>query len=311
MSSETTSVDVAIIGAGPAGMTAGIYASRAGMKALVFEGLVVGGQTGVIKTIDNYPGFAEGIGGFELAWAMKQQAERFGTQTVSERVVSADLQASPKIITTDAGTYAAQAVIIATGARSRKLGIPQEDELIGRGVSYCATCDGNFFKGKHAVVYGSGDAALEDALYLANICARVMLVSRKAAFDAAAIHVDAVEAASNIETLMGHAVTALHEENGMLAALTLRDVKTRETQRIDADALFVAIGNVPNSEVFAGQLKLSGEYVVAGEDCETSIAGVYAAGDVRTKKLRQVVTAVADGAVAAEAAAAYVSAGHA
>ncbi len=311
MSSETTSVDVAIIGAGPAGMTAGIYASRAGMKALVFEGLVVGGQTGVIKTIDNYPGFAEGIGGFELAWAMKQQAERFGTQTVSERVVSADLQASPKIITTDAGTYAAQAVIIATGARSRKLGIPQEDELIGRGVSYCATCDGNFFKGKHAVVYGSGDAALEDALYLANICARVTLVSRKAAFDAAAIHVDAVEAASNIETLMGHAVTALHEENGMLTALTLRDVKTRETQRIDADALFVAIGNVPNSEVFAGQLELSGEYVVAGEDCETSIAGVYAAGDVRTKKLRQVVTAVADGAVAAEAAAAYVSAGHA
>lgn len=311
MSSETTSVDVAIIGAGPAGMTAGIYASRAGMKALVFEGLVVGGQTGVIKTIDNYPGFAEGIGGFELAWAMKQQAERFGTQIVSERVVSADLQASPKIITTDAGTYAAQAVIIATGARSRKLGIPQEDELIGRGVSYCATCDGNFFKGKHAVVYGSGDAALEDALYLANICARVTLVSRKAAFDAAAIHVDAVEAASNIETLMGHAVTALHEENGMLAALTLRDVKTRETQRIDADALFVAIGNVPNSEVFAGQLELSGEYVVAGEDCETSIAGVYAAGDVRTKKLRQVVTAVADGAVAAEAAAAYVSAGHA
>ncbi len=311
MSSETTSVDVAIIGAGPAGMTAGIYASRAGMKALVFEGLVVGGQTGVIKTIDNYPGFAEGIGGFELAWAMKQQAERFGTQIVSERVVSADLQASPKVITTDAGTYSAQAVIIATGARSRKLGIPQEDELIGRGVSYCATCDGNFFKGKHAVVYGSGDAALEDALYLANICARVTLVSRKAAFDAAAIHVDAVEAASNIETLMGHAVTALHEENGMLAALTLRDVKTRETQRIDADALFVAIGNVPNSEVFAGQLELSGEYVVAGEDCETSIAGVYAAGDVRTKKLRQVVTAVADGAVAAEAAAAYVSAGHA
>ncbi len=311
MSSETTSVDVAIIGAGPAGMTAGIYASRAGMKALVFEGLVVGGQTGVIKTIDNYPGFAEGIGGFELAWAMKQHAERFGTQIVSERVVSADLQASPKIITTDAGTYAAQAVIIATGARSRKLGIPQEDELIGRGVSYCATCDGNFFKGKHAVVYGSGDAALEDALYLANICARVTLVSRKAAFDAAAIHVDAVEAASNIETLMGHAVTALHEENGMLAALTLRDVKTRETQRIDADALFVAIGNVPNSEVFAGQLELSGEYVVAGEDCETNIAGVYAAGDVRTKKLRQVVTAVADGAVAAEAAAAYVSAGHA
>ena len=311
MSSETTSVDVAIIGAGPAGMTAGIYASRAGMKALVFEGLVVGGQTGVIKTIDNYPGFAEGIGGFELAWAMKQHAERFGTQIVSERVVSADLQASPKIITTDAGTYAAQAVIIATGARSRKLGIPQEDELIGCGVSYCATCDGNFFKGKHAVVYGSGDAALEDALYLANICARVTLVSRKAAFDAAAIHVDAVEAASNIETLMGHAVTALHEENGMLAALTLRDVKTRETQRIDADALFVAIGNVPNSEVFAGQLELSGEYVVAGEDCETNIAGVYAAGDVRTKKLRQVVTAVADGAVAAEAAAAYVSAGHA
>ena len=311
MSSETTSEDVAIIGAGPAGMTAGIYASRAGMKALVFEGLVVGGQTGVIKTIDNYPGFAEGIGGFELAWAMKQQAERFGTQIVSERVVSADLQASPKVITTDAGTYSAQAVIIATGARSRKLGIPQEDELIGRGGSYCATCDGNFFKGKHAVVYGSGDAALEDALYLANICARVTLVSRKAAFDAAAIHVDAVKAASNIEMLMGHAVTALHEENGMLAALTLRDVKTRETQRIDADALFVAIGNVPNSEVFAGQLELSGEYVVAGEDCETSIAGVYAAGDVRTKKLRQVVTAVADGAVAAEAAAAYVSAGHA
>ncbi len=311
MPNDADCIDLAIIGAGPAGMTAGIYASRAGMNTVIFEGLAVGGQTGTIKTIENYPGYPEGVGGFEFAWACKQQAERFGARIINERVVSADLLASPKTITTDAAVYAARAVVLATGARNRKLGIALEDELIGRGVSYCATCDGNFFKGKHALVYGSGDAALEDALYLANICSRVTLISRRPSFSAAAVHVKSIGEAANVNTLMGHAIVSLHETQGRLSAVAVRDVKSRVVRQIDTDALFVAIGNVPNSELFAGQLALSGEYVVAGEDCKTNIAGVFAAGDVRTKSLRQVVTAVSDGAVAAEAAAAYVSAGHA
>lgn len=302
-------IDVAIIGSGPAGMAAGIYASRAGMRTVAFEGLATGGQTGTINMIDNYPGFPEGIGGFELAWACKQQAERFGTRIVNERVVSADLAANPKLLVTDSGEYAARTVIVATGSRNRKMGVPGEDELRGHGVSYCATCDGGFFRGKHAIVYGGGDAALQDALYLSNICGRVTVVCRRDSLDATAAVVDAARAAGNVEILMRRRVVALHEEDGRLSGVTLRDLDTRETEDVGAQALFVAIGNVPNSELFAGQLELAGEYIVANEDCETGIPGVFAAGDVRVKRLRQVVTAVADGAIAGEGAAALIASG--
>ena len=306
---ESEMIDVAIIGAGPAGMTAGMYASRAGLKAVLFEGLAVGGQVSTIKTIDNYPGFPEGVDGFDLAWSCKQQAERFGTQMVNERVVSVDLAAQPKLIVTDAGQYQARTVIVATGARNRKMGIAGEDELRGRGVSYCATCDGNFFRGKNVVVYGGGDAALEDALYLSRVCAQVTVVFRRAAFKAAQVHVEAAGQQENIDFKMRTAIAALQEADGKLAGVQLKNLDTGELADFAADAVFVAIGNVPNSGLFAGQLELDGEYVVAGEDCATNLPGVFAAGDVRTKKLRQVVTAVSDGAVAAEAAAAAIASG--
>ena len=309
MAEDMGMIDVAIIGGGPTGMTAGLYASRAGLKAVVFEGLTIGGQVGNISTIDNYPGFPQGIGGFDLAWACKEQAERFGTQVVNERVVAIDLTSNPKRLTTDFGVYEARTVVVATGARNRKMGVKGEDELRGRGISYCATCDGGFFRGRSVVVYGGGNTALEDALYLSRICEKVTVVYRKEKLQATAVLVEAAEAAENIEFRFRTSIAALEEDDGRLAAVSLKDLNTREVERFETAAVFVAIGNVPNSDLFAGQLELAGEYIVAGEDCKTALPGVYAAGDVRTKPLRQVATAVADGAVAAEAAAAYLATG--
>lgn len=304
-------IDVAIIGSGPAGMTAALYAARAGLNAVIFESMMAGGQVGNIKTIDNYPGFPEGIGGFDLAWACKQQAERFGATTINERVVSADLAAQPKRLITDNAEYAARTVIVATGSRNRKMGVKGEDELRGRGVSYCATCDGNFFRGKRAVVYGGGNTALEDALYLSRICEQVTVVFRREKLEATAVLIEQAKQASNIIFRLGQRIIALQEAEGRLSAITLKGRDGKETSELETDALFVAIGNIPNSDLFTGQLNLEGEYIVAGEDCETNILGVFVAGDVRTKKLRQVVTAVADGAVAAEGAAALIAAGNA
>jgi len=300
-------IDVAIIGGGPAGMTAGLYASRAGLSAVAFEGMTLGGQVANIKTIDNYPGFAEGIGGFDLAWACKEQAERFGTMIAYERVVAADLGSDPKVLKTDQGEYTARTVIIATGARNKKMGVKGEDELHGRGVSYCATCDGGFFRGMRVVVYGGEDIALEDTLYLARICEHVTVVYRRDELRAAAVHVEAAKALPNVDFRLRSKVVALHEEDGRLAAVSVKNLDTGEVERLDTAAVFVAVGNVPNSDLFAGQIELAGEYIVAGEDCATSIPGVYAAGDVRTKKLRQIATAVSDGAIAAEAAREFIA----
>lgn len=300
-------IDVAIVGSGVGGMTAALYSSRAGLDAVIFESMGAGGQLANIQTIDNYPGFPEGVGGFDLAWACKQQAERFGARTITERVVKADLVSEPKVLTTDAGEYEARTVIIATGARNRKMGLKGEDELHGRGVSYCATCDGGFFRGKRVVVYGGGDMAVEDALYLSRICEQVTVVFRKPKLEAAAVLVEALEAAQNVDFRLRTRIVELHQAEGKLAAASLKDLATGEVEQVETSAVFVAIGNVPNSDLFSGQIELSGEYIVAGEDCETNVPGVYAVGDVRTKKLRQVVTAAADGAVAAEGAAAYLS----
>ena len=307
MAEEKQIIDVAIIGSGVGGMTAALYAARAGLDAVVFESMGAGGQLANIQTIDNYPGFPEGVGGFDLAWACKQQAERFGARTINERVVKADLAAQPKVLTTDTGEYEARTVIIATGARNRKMGLKGEDALHGRGISYCATCDGGFFRGKDVVVYGGGNTAVEDALYLSRLCNRVTVVYRKPQLEATAVLVDSLKAAENVDFKFRTRITELHEAEGKLGSITLKDLASGETQTMDAAAVFVAIGNIPNSDLFSGQIELDGEYIVAGEDCETSIPGVYAVGDVRTKKLRQVVTAAADGAIAAESAAALIA----
>ena len=310
MDNKDKPIDVAIIGSGVAGMTAALYASRAGLDAVVFEGMGAGGQLANIQTIDNYPGFPEGVGGFDLAWACKQQAERFGARTINERVVRTDLLAQPKKLITDTAEYEARTVVIATGARNRKMGLKDEDTLHGRGVSYCATCDGGFFRGRRVVVYGGGNTAVEDALYLSRLCERVTVVYRKQELEATAVLVQALKAAPNVDFRFRTRIVELHEDDGRLGAVSLKDLASGAVERVETAAVFVAIGNVPNSDLFAGQLELDGEFIVAGEECETNVPGVYAVGDVRTKKLRQVVTAAADGAIAAENAAALIAAGN-
>ena len=300
--------DLAIVGAGPAGLSCGLYAARAGLDVAVFERISPGGQLAQTERIENYPGFAKGAGGFELAWAMKEQADSFGVRTVSEEVTAVDFSGERKALSTAFGSYTARAVVVATGARPKKLGLAGEDALAGRGVSYCATCDGNFFRGKTVAVVGGGNTAAADALYLARICEKVYLVHRRDALRATAVYHDRLAALPNVEFVWDSAVRELESEAGALCAIAVENVKTGERRRLAASGLFVAIGTTPNTEFLTGALETDASgYIVAGETGETSVSGVWAAGDVRTKFLRQVVTAVSDGAVCAEEAAEYVT----
>lgn len=305
----TPVLDIAVVGAGPAGLTAGLYAARAGMDVAVFERVAPGGQLAQTDQLENYPGFPEGTEGFQLAYAMKQQADRFGVRTVSEDVTAVDLISDPKTLTTPFGEYRARAVIVATGARPRKLGIPEEERLAGRGVSYCATCDGNFFRGKAVAVVGGGNTAAADALYLARICEKVYLIHRRDQLRATAVYHQRLADMPNVEFVWNSTVSSLSSnEAGVLCAATVRDKNTGEERVLDVSGLFVAVGTLPNTEFLDGALELDQTgYIVAGETGETSIPGVWAAGDVRTKSLRQVVTAVSDGAVCAEQAAEHLS----
>lgn len=305
-SAET--LDVAIIGAGPAGLTAGLYAARAGLRTAVFERLSPGGQLAQTERIDNYPGFAQGAGGFDLAWSMKEQAERFGVRIINEEVSALDLTAAPKTLVTPAGTYRAASVIVATGARPRKLGVPGEAELTGRGVSYCATCDGNFFRGKTVMVVGGGNTAVADAIYLSRLASRVILVHRRNALRATPVYHRQLAELENVEFVWNAMVRELHGEDGKLAAAQIEHLADGSLETIPVDGVFVAVGTQPNTEFLAGALPLDeAGYIVAYETCATVVPGVFAAGDVRAKTLRQVVTAVADGAVCAEQAASYVA----
>uniref|UniRef100_A0A7C9NT56 Thioredoxin reductase n=1 Tax=Muribaculaceae bacterium Z82 TaxID=2304548 RepID=A0A7C9NT56_9BACT len=302
-------LDVAIVGAGPAGLTAALYAARAGLACAVFERMTPGGQLGQTEHVENYPGFPEGVNGFELAFAMKQQAERFGARFVGEEVAAVDFAKPVKTLFTAFGSYQAKAVIVATGARARKLGIPLEDELAGRGVSYCATCDGNFFRGKTVAVVGGGNTAVADAIYLSRICEKVLLVHRRDTLRATKVYHDALRELPNVEFYWNSQVTGLVAEDGKLAGLRIEQASDDGTPRmvdVPASALFVAVGTVPNSEFLGDALERNeAGYVVASESGATSVAGVFAAGDVREKSLRQVVTATGDGAVCAEEASAY------
>lgn len=306
---QTNLCDIAVIGAGPAGLTAGLYGARAGMDMRVFERISPGGQLAQTEHVENYPGFPEGAEGFALAFSMKQQADRFGVQTVSEEVTSVDFASDPKVLTTPFGTYGARAVIVATGARPRKLGVPGEEELAGRGVSYCATCDGNFFRGKSVVVVGGGNTACADALYLARICERVYVVHRRDTLRATAIYHQRLEELDNVELVWNTVVERFEAgEGGALERVRLRNVATGAESELAVAGAFVAVGTQPNTEFLKGALQLDGAgYIVADESGATSVAGVWAAGDVRTKALRQVVTAVSDGAVCAEQAAEHLS----
>ncbi|MBR5869369.1 MAG: thioredoxin-disulfide reductase, partial [Clostridia bacterium] len=288
--------DIAIIGGGPAGYTAALYAARAGLDALVLERLSPGGQMATTDIIDNYPGFEEGIDGFTLGMKMQQSAERFGAVTQYAEVTGLDLVGTPKRLETTDGTILTRTVVIATGANPTPLGIAGEDSLIGRGLHYCAHCDGRFYKGKTVVVVGGGNSAVSDALYLSRLAEKVFLIHRRDTLRATKIYHEPLMKAENVEFLWNSQVVDWVVDKRITGAL-VENRLTGEQQTINADGFFVSIGRKPATDFLKGTLPLDEKgYIVAGEDTETGIPGVYAVGDVRTKLLRQVVTAVGDGA---------------
>ena len=290
--------DILILGGGPAGLTAALYAKRAGVSVLVLEKTIYGGQVINTPTVENYPGIAS-ITGVDLAMALHDQVTGLGVEVRMEEPISCQVDTDPKVVTTSRGSYEAKTVILANGVKRRQLGCPGEERLAGRGVSYCATCDGAFFQGKVTAIVGGGNTALEDALFLANHCTTVHLIHRRDAFRGSAILVQAVEKRENIVLHYDTVVEEIQGEN-KVESLRLKNVQTGEETALAADGVFVAVGLMPDNEAFAGQVELDkAGYIVAGEDCRTSQPGVYAAGDTRTKAVRQIVTAAADGAVAA------------
>ena len=299
--------DMIVIGGGPAGYTAALYAARAGMDTIVLERMAAGGQMALTHQIDNYPGFEEGIDGFLLGDKMKKQAERFGAKSVFAQVLRVDLTAEPKWIETQTDTYLGRTVVLATGANPRELGLENEKQLVGKGVAYCAACDGMFYRGKTVVVVGGGNTAAADALLLSRIAEKVILVHRRDTLRATKIYHAPLQQAENVEFRWNSTVKEiLHQDR--VTGVRLQDVNTGEESVVDCDGVFVSVGRKPATEFLAGQLELDEKgYVEAGEDTRTSISGVYAVGDVRTKLLRQVVTAVADGAVAVHTAEGYLA----
>lgn len=298
-------VDVAIIGAGPAGLTAAIYASRAGMKTLIFEQMAPGGQITSTHKLENYPGFPGGIAGSDFSLALKEQAESFGAELRSEKILRMELAGQPKSIISSQGEYEAKTVILALGASPRKLGIAGEEEYTGNGVSYCATCDGAFFRGMEVCVVGGGDTALEDAIYLANLAKKVSVIHRRDTFRAQHVLVERARAKENIEFILD-TVPVKIEGSMDLESILLKNAKTGEERSLPIAGCFVAIGHEPDTRLVEGQVYLDSQgYIIAGENTLTNVPGVFAAGDVRTKTLRQVVTAVSDGAVAQQAAQEY------
>lgn len=299
--------DMIIVGGGPGGYTAALYAARAGMSVIVLEKLSAGGQMALTHQIDNYPGFVEGIDGFSLAENMQQQAERFGAETELAEVFSLNLQADPKVIETSEGVFYGKTVVYAAGAGPRELGIPEEQELIGRGVNYCAACDGMFYRGKTVVIVGGGNTAAADALLLSRVAKKVILVHRRDTLRATKIYHKPLMEAENVEFRWNSAVVQLrHGEK--LNAVVIQNLQTGEETVVECDGLFVSIGRKPATELVKDQLALDGSgYVLADESTRTSVPGVFAVGDVRTKVLRQIITAAADGAMAVHSAEEYLS----
>ena len=299
--------DMIVVGGGPGGYTAALYAARAGLSTLVLEKLSAGGQMALTEQIDNYPGFEDGIDGFTLAEKMQQQAERFGARSEYAQVERMDLAASPKVLETSEGMFYAKTVVLATGANPRELGLPNEAALTGRGVAYCAACDGMRYKGKTVVVVGGGNSAAADALLLSRVAQKVILVHRRDTLRATKVYHQPLMQAENLEFRWNSTVTELLQED-KLTGVKLRDVNTGEETTVPCDGLFISVGRKPATELVQGQLELDRSgYIIADETTKTSLPGVYAVGDVRTKPLRQVVTAVADGAMAVHMAEEFLS----
>ena len=297
--------DIIIVGAGPAGLTAAIYARRASKKVLVLEAKSYGGQ--IINTLDieNYPVEAH-ISGFDFATKLYNQAKDLGAEILFEKVVDINDQGTTKEVITTKNTYQAKAIILATGCENRKLGLSNEEELVGKGISYCATCDGAFYKNKDVAVVGGGNTALEDALYLSDIVNKVYLIHRRDEFRADESTVEELKQKSNVEFILNSNVTKLNT-NERLESIEVTN-KDGSIKEVKVDGLFVAVGQIPENENFKKIINVDNAgYIIAGEDCTTNIPGIFVAGDNRTKELRQLVTATSDGAIAASKAIKYIS----
>jgi len=288
--------DVIVIGGGPAGYTSAIYTTRAGFDTLVLERFSAGGQMTQTSQIDNYPGFPDGVDGFELGNKMRQGAERFGTKTVQAEVVEVSLQDKIKKITTPNEVLLARTVIIATGAEHRHLGLENEEELIGKGVGYCAACDGMFYKGKTVVVIGGGNSAAADALLLSKICKKVIVVHRRDKLRAEKFYRESLLKAENVEFEWNSTVCEILADN-KVTGVKIKNTVDNTEKEIQTDGVFISIGRTPQTELFRGQLDIDKNgYIIADETTKTNVSGVFAVGDVRTKPVRQIVTATADGA---------------
>ncbi len=298
--------DVIIIGAGPAGLSAAIYAARAGLNCMILESTMYGGQMTTTPEVENYPCIKK-ISGWELSQNMYEQATDLGAALTFEIVERVENNGEFKTVVTSENTYQTKTVIIANGAKRRKIGCDGEERLSGAGVSYCAFCDGSFFKDKTAVVVGGGNTALEDALYLSNICTKVYLVHRRDEFRAEKHLVNSVDSRENIIKLMSYTPVKINGEN-KVESIVLKNLAADAQEIFETDCVFVAIGLSPDNGIFDGIIDLDEHgYIIAGEDCRTSVDGVFAAGDTRTKTIRQIVTAAADGAVAASGCSAYIN----
>lgn len=292
--------DIVILGSGPAGCTAALYTARAGFKPLVLEGMQPGGQLTQTTDIENYPGFENGINGFELVATMKAQAERFGAVFEMDACTGADFSGKIKTLQTMVnGEIRARAVIVATGASAKWLGLPSEQRLMGHGVSGCATCDGAFFRDKEVAVAGGGDTACEDALFLAKLCSKVTLIHRRDALRASKVMADRVLASPKIEMAWNSTVADILEKDGSVSGVVLRDTKTGEERTLTVAALFVAIGHTPNSAFLQGALTLDAQGYIQTDGVKTSAEGVFAAGDAQDPAYKQAIIAAGSGAMAA------------
>lgn len=299
--------DVIIIGGGPAGLSAGLYAARASLSTLLIEKGILGGQIANVEHVENYPGFPEGISGFQLGQAMHQQATKYGLETVAAEVTAIELAEKGKVVKTTEGEYLAKVLIMATGAEPNRLGVPGEERLLGHGVSYCATCDGPLFRDKVVAVIGGGDSAVEEGLTLTRFASRVILIHRRDQLRASKLHQQRAFANQKMEFLWDTVVEEILGDD-KVKGLSLRNVKTGEKSTLEVSGVFIYVGLHPNTEFLRGLLRLDAQgHIVINEEMQTEIAGIFAAGDIRQNSPRQVITAAGDGATASLSAEKFLS----